>query len=629
MIKKKIEKLLENELFKSISIIAKHPKMKKENRIIFEKLNNVFNDFDADDYVFARQNNQDKDFLIKAFTCACGNFKHAQSDFCSRKCHFFKQSIVEKMKQTNLEKYGVENCSQLDEVKKVISEKKLNLSQEEKQAVLEKRKKTNLEKYGVEYITQSEQVKEKSKRTCLEKYGVTSFSKTEKFVNKMKQTSLEKFGAESYSQTDEYKQRYKQTCLEKYGVDNPAKTEEFKEQQKDWFNKLTKEQKEEIKKKKENTNIIKYGFSNPNLNEEIKQKIKNTRIKKGNQHPDNIVSIFLNQWDKNRKPTASDLQKYTNIKTISNVYPLIDKENKRENFEIAYSSLEQIVEDFLLENKIKYQKHNRKIIYPKELDFYLPDYKVALEINDIETHNSTYNHYGKEPISPNYHFHKTKLCNENGIRLIHIWEHILKNQQKWEILKDIILHACGKSKKIYARNTDIIIKNAIEMKSFFEKNNLQGYRAAKTAFVLIDKITKEPLMSYTVGEAFFGKGKYDAEIVRGACKLGYSVVGGASKLWKHIIEYYKDKNLLGEKGSVNSIVYYVNLNYYNGQSMTFLNNIKFIKNQPGFWNYWVDTKQVKNREPEKHKEIKELEKQKKVWVLWNSGTQVNVWEREK
>lgn len=228
MIKKKIEKLLENELYKSISIIAKHPKMKKENRIIFEKLKNVFNDFNDDDYVFARQNDQDKDFLIKAFTCACGNFKHAQSDFCSRKCHFFKQSIVEKMKQTNLKKYGVENCSQLDEVKKVISEKKLNLSQEEKQAVLEKRKKTNLEKYGFECVTQAEEIKQKTKRTCLDRYGVTSFSKTEKFVNKMKQTSLEKFGVESYSQTDEYKQRYKQTCLEKYGVDNPAKTDEFK-----------------------------------------------------------------------------------------------------------------------------------------------------------------------------------------------------------------------------------------------------------------------------------------------------------------------------------------------------------------------------------------------------------------
>lgn len=89
----KIQQLLNNQLFLGINVNAKHPKMKKENRVIFEKLKNVFNDFNDDDYVFARQNDQDKDFLIKAFTCACGNFKHAHSDFCSRKCHFFKQSV--------------------------------------------------------------------------------------------------------------------------------------------------------------------------------------------------------------------------------------------------------------------------------------------------------------------------------------------------------------------------------------------------------------------------------------------------------------------------------------------------------------------------------------------------------
>ena len=89
----KIQQLLNNQLFIGININAKHPKMKNENRIIFEKLKNVFNDFNDDDYVFARQNDQDKEFLIKAFTYTCGNFKHTHSDFCSRKCHFFKQSV--------------------------------------------------------------------------------------------------------------------------------------------------------------------------------------------------------------------------------------------------------------------------------------------------------------------------------------------------------------------------------------------------------------------------------------------------------------------------------------------------------------------------------------------------------
>ena len=57
-------------------------------------------------------------------------------------------------------------------------------------------------------------------------------------------------------------------------------------------------------------------------------------------------------------------------------------------------------------------------------------------------------------------------------------------------------------------------------------------------------------MCYTVGHAFFGKGAYDAEIARGCCitnykktGLGIQVIGGASKLWKAILNYYEDKNL--------------------------------------------------------------------------------------
>lgn len=184
-----------------------------------------------------------------------------------------------------------------------------------------------------------------------------------------------------------------------------------------------------------------------------------------------------------------------------------------------------------------------------------------------------------------------------------------------------------KKQKIYARNLDLEIKPAIELKDFFDQNNINGYRNAKTAFVLVNKETREPIMAYSVGHAFFGKGKYDAEITRGACKLGYSVVGGASKLWKVIMDFYKDKNLDNQPGSINSIVYYVDLNYYNGKSINFLPNTEMVKEQYGFWNYLVSEKRLVNRDPMHHQEMKDLEKQGKLLVIGNSGTQVNVWKR--
>lgn len=61
--------------------------------------------------------------------------------------------------------------------------------------------------------------------------------------------------------------------------------------------------------------------------------------------------------------------------------------------------------------------------------------------------------------------------------------------------------------------------------------------------------------------------------------------------------------------------------------MQFLDNVQTLKNQYGFFNYFIDTKELKNRNPGEHEQIKQLEKEGKVLVIGNSGTQVNVWYR--
>lgn len=287
----------------------------------------------------------------------------------------------------------------------------------------------------------------------------------------------------------------------------------------------------------------------------------------------------------------------------------------------TYSELLEIVKRFLDSNNLDYSEIQHELN---------PDFKllklsdtVFVSINDNLTHNCTNTGLTKE-----FHYNTYSHYLNKGIRIINCFENHLKDSRKWNVLQDIILHALGKSKhKIYARKTDIIIRTSREMRPFFIENNIQGARSAKTAFILIDKNTKEPLMSYTVGDAYFGKGLYDAEIARGACKLGYSVVGGASKLWRFIQDYYSDKNLDGSKGQLNSIVYYVDLNYYNGSSMSFLEGVETLRTQLGFWNYWVETGEMKNREPMRHSFIMEQIRNGKILEIGNAGTQVNVWRR--
>lgn len=75
-------------------------------------------------------------------------------------------------------------------------------------------------------------------------------------------------------------------------------------------------------------------------------------------------------------------------------------------------------------------ENTRKFIGGKELDIYLPELKLAFE------YNGEYWHKIHEEKEPGYHKNKQKACEENGVKLIEIWENDWKknNQQ----IKDLI-----------------------------------------------------------------------------------------------------------------------------------------------------------------------------------------------
>lgn len=104
--------------------------------------------------------------------------------FCSIHCLNKSEYLANKIKNTLLKKYGVENAAQSKIVK-------------------EKIKQTCLEKYGVEYVTQSDTYKAKTKKTWLKKYGVSNPNKVKAVREKIKETCLDRYGAEYYFQTEE------------------------------------------------------------------------------------------------------------------------------------------------------------------------------------------------------------------------------------------------------------------------------------------------------------------------------------------------------------------------------------------------------------------------------------------
>lgn len=231
-----------------------------------------------------------------------------------------------------------------------------------------------------------------------------------------------------------------------------------------------------------------------------------------------------------------------------------------------------------------------------------------------------------------------KSYHDESIRCVFVYPPELLKANVVNVLKNILLHQCGLSKRVYARKLVVAEYPAIQLKSFFSENNIQGYRSAKKAYVLEDPITHEPYMSYTIGHSFFGKGNYDCEIARGACRLGYAVIGGASKLWKYIIN---------NNPEINSIVYYCDRRQYDQRSISHLMDSQCMKDVGtvyqfeggrSFINYWVNDTMYedklwhkagdyKNREPNRHKAVMEAMRRGDCISIYNPGSFTNVFVR--
>jgi len=89
----------------------------------------------------------------------------------------------------------------------------------------QKSKITVLEKYGVENVSQSQDIKDKKVETCLKNFGVKHPQQSEKIFEKSKQTKLKLYGDENYVNIE----KIKNTNLEKYGVEAPAQNLIIKE----------------------------------------------------------------------------------------------------------------------------------------------------------------------------------------------------------------------------------------------------------------------------------------------------------------------------------------------------------------------------------------------------------------
>lgn len=81
----------------------------------------------------------------------------------------------------------------------------------------DKLKQTCIEKYGVDNAAKSNVVQDKMKATCLERYGATNVYASDYGKEKIKKTNLERYGVENPQQNEEIKARTNNTMISKYG----------------------------------------------------------------------------------------------------------------------------------------------------------------------------------------------------------------------------------------------------------------------------------------------------------------------------------------------------------------------------------------------------------------------------
>ena len=123
------------------------------------------------------------------------------------------QEIKNKKIITYREHFGVDHPSKSTEVRnklaKTLKEKYgkdiVNISQVKE--IQDKIKATNLERYGCEYSFQSEEVKKKIKETNNEKYGCNCVFQSKEVKDKIKQTIFKKYGVEYPLQSEEIKNK--------------------------------------------------------------------------------------------------------------------------------------------------------------------------------------------------------------------------------------------------------------------------------------------------------------------------------------------------------------------------------------------------------------------------------------
>ena len=282
------------------------------------------------------------------------------------------------------------------------------------------------------------------------------------------------------------------------------------------------------------------------------------------------------------------------------------------------------IHDFLTENEIEYSTEYENFC----LNFGNPDGKRSYEICYVNSENYpiSYPKYDIGGVGTDYFYklsHKAEHTDDSFICWVKDYE--WNDPRKREVLKSYWLYAAGKVKnKFYARDCEVREVRTKEARAFELEHCFYGKRGASLNLGLYTKKEKHGvpagtlIMLYTFGKNFFGKDN-SIEVLRVGTMKFCTVTGGASKLLNYFLSNYPVLKVGANLVPVQKLKFYSDYDHNIGGSMEQLGFTFINYSKGGFMNLWLETGEVKHREPARHKEIMEKMKEGLLIAIPNSG----------
>ena len=438
---------------------------------------------------------------------------------CSKECR------REATRRKNLEKYGVEHPMQSKQVqanhRQAMLDKYGVASPLQSEEIRNRVMQTNRERFGTDWALGSQHVLDKSKDTMLQRYGTEYAMQSDQVREKSRQTCLERYGVEHAIECSEIRQRSLNAMIEKFGVPYALMVPEIAERVSD----KRKECAEQILEKAKKTWLDNLGVDN---------------LSKSPQEVDKITQAFISEYGFKR---AIQLPEFR--------HKMIDTMIAR--YGVEYYTKSKQIDDITISNiNKKFSERLYELGIQHEIEFYLSnniydirllDERTLIEIDPTYTHNAIGNHWDSEGVAQGYHLSETKLANQSGYRCIHIFD--WDDQEK-------ILNMLIPKKAIHARKCDIFILKQKVANDFLDEYDLQGKcRGQVLCLGLVYEGQLYQVMTF--GRARYDK-KFEVELLRLCTKPGYTVVGGASRLFKFAVNTYE----------IESVISYCDLSKFNG-----------------------------------------------------------------